>query len=201
MHTVATSITLQGDIYHGEDGDTTAAGSFSPPSQITLTGNDAVSGGNILGRWKRQFSGSSDIQIQAYWDRTDRHAPQYGEIRDTYDVDFLHHIKLPWRQDFLWGLGARVSPGDFIQTIPALDFTPNRQTESIYSGFVQDEIQIVPRKLSFIVGTKIEHNNYTGFEVEPSARLLWTATARQHVFGRLWTRAVSHSLPPGYGFT
>ncbi len=183
------TLTLQGDLYHGDDGERTYVGSFSPPSLVALAGNDQVSGGNVLGRWRRDFAGGSDVQIQAYYDRTNRYAPQYGETRDTFDVDFLHHLKLGRRQDFLWGLGIRVSPSDFIQTVPTLSFAPSRQTDSIYSGFLQDEIQIVPRKLSLTIGSKIEHNNYTGFEFEPSVRALWTQSPRR-TFWAAVTRAV-----------
>ena len=183
------SLTLQGDIYRGEDGDATSLGSFSPPSQISIYGNDAVSGGNVLGRWRRDFSDRSDVQLQAYYDRTNRTAPHYKETRDTFDIDFLHHLILPGRQALLWGVGVRVSPSTFTQVIPTLDFLPHQQTDSIYSGFVQDEIRIVQNKLSLTVGTKLEHNNYTGFEFQPSGRLLWTVTPRQTLWFAV-TRAV-----------
>jgi iron complex outermembrane receptor protein len=183
------TLTLQGDMYSGDDGDRISIGSFSPPSQMDLTGNDEVSGGNILGRWRYAFAGGSDIQVQAYYDRTVRYAPHYGETRNTFDVDFLNHIELGHRQDLLWGLGTRVSPSDFIETVPTLDFEPHHQTDSIYSGFVQDQVQIIQRKLSLTVGTKIEHNDYTGFEVLPSARLLWNPRPRQ-TFWASFTRAV-----------
>ena len=183
------TLTVQGDIYHGDAGDKVTTATFVPPGQLKLEGNDQFSGGNVLARWRREFVGGSDIQLQAYYDRTDRHAPHYGEIRDTFDVDFLHHISLRTRQDILWGVGARVSPSDFIQTIPTLDFIPRHYTDNIYSGFLQDEIQIVRTKLSLTIGTKLEHNRYTGLEVEPTVRLLWTHSPRQSFWGAV-TRAV-----------
>jgi iron complex outermembrane recepter protein len=184
------TFTLQGDVYHGEDGDITSVGSFSPPSQITLAGTDDVSGGNLLGRWRHEFAGGSDVQIQTYYDRTDRRAPQYGETRNTFDVDFLYHEKLGRRQDILWGLGIRISPSHFTETIPGLTFTGSHLiTDSTYSGFVQDEIHIVERKLSLTIGTKLEHNDFNGFDAQPSARLLWTPDDRQTFWGAV-TRAV-----------
>ena len=45
------------------------------------------------------------------------------------------------------------------------------------------------KKLFFTLGTKIEHNDYTGFEAEPSARLKWDLSSRQ----MLWT-AVSRAV-------
>jgi iron complex outermembrane receptor protein len=114
---------------------------------------------------------------------------QYGETRNTFDVDFLYHLKLGSRQIVLWGAGARVSPSHFVQTIPGLNFTANNQTDSIYSGFVQDEIQIVKQKLSLTLGSKFEHNSFDGFDAQPSARLLWTPRPRQ-TFWAAVTRAV-----------
>ena len=180
---------LQGDIYQGEDGEITSVGSFSPPSQVTLAGTDFVSGGNLTGHWRHNFAGGSDLQVQAYYDRTDRHALQYGETRDTFDVDVLYHRKLGQRQDILLGTGARVSPSHFTQTIPGLNFVDNHSTDSIYSGFVQDEIQIVKQKLSLTLGTKLEDNSFNGFDIQPSARLLWTPRPRQ-TFWAAVTRAV-----------
>ena len=180
---------VQGDIYRGEDGEITSVGSFSPVAQVTLAGNDIVSGGNVMGRWQHNFAGGNDFQVQAYYDRTDRQAVHYGETRNTFDVDFLYHLKLGSRQIVLWGAGARVSPSHFVQTIPGLNFTANNQTDSIYSGFVQDEIQIVKQKLSLTLGSKFEHNSFDGFDAQPSARLLWTPRPRQ-TFWAAVTRAV-----------
>jgi len=86
-------------------------------------------------------------------------------------------------------LGARWSASDFIQTVATVDFLPHHQSDNIYSAFVQDEIAIVRNKLSTTIGSKFEHNIYTGWETQPSARLLWTPSARQTVWAAV-TRAV-----------
>jgi iron complex outermembrane receptor protein len=111
-----------------------------------------------------------------------------GETRNTYDIDFIHHLTLP-RQDFIWGLGARWSPSDIIQVVATVDFLPHHQSDNLYSAFVQDEIAIVPSKLWATFGTKFEHNIYTAWEVMPSTRLLWTPSAHQ-TFWAAVTRSV-----------
>jgi iron complex outermembrane receptor protein len=182
------SFTFQGDIYHESAGETTQYALYSPPSQVTVDGNAELTGGNLLGRWKRVLNDRSDFQIQAYFDRTNHFEPEFGETRNTFDVDFLDHLTLPWRQNFLWGLGARVSPANAVQRVPTIDFLPHEQTDQIYSGFAQDEIRLFSR-LTLTLGSKLEHNNYTGIEVQPSARLLWNRTPRQSFWGSV-TRAV-----------
>ena len=183
------SFTLQGDIYDEAAGQSTTFGVYSPPGQTTVDANSELAGGNLLGRWKRVLSEQSDVQIQAYYDRTRHFEPEIGETRNTFDVDFLHHLTLPRQQNFLWGLGARLSPANFVEQFPTIDFLPHHMTDQIYSGFVQDEFFLLKHRISLSLGSKFEHNNYTGFEVQPSARLLWNPTPRQSFWTSI-TRAV-----------
>jgi iron complex outermembrane receptor protein len=183
------TLTLQGDIYSADDGEKVSVGSYSPPFTTNIVGAAEVSGGNLLARWKRVLSGGSDFQLQAYYDRTDRHEASFGESRDTFDIDFLHHLTLPGHQGFLWGLGARLSSGNAAQVTPAILFTPSHLTDKLYTGFVQDEIPIVGDRFYITIGSKFLHNIYTGFEIQPSARLLWTPTGRQTIWAS-FTRAV-----------
>jgi iron complex outermembrane receptor protein len=82
-----------------------------------------------------------------------------------------------------------VSPSNFIQTSQGVNFLPHKQTDSIYSGFVQYEVPIVRDKLTLTAGTKLEHNNFSGFDYQPSVRLLWTPTPHQSFWAAV-TRAV-----------
>jgi iron complex outermembrane recepter protein len=183
------TFTLQGDIYREVSGEATTYALYSPPSQVNAFGNAQLTGGNLLGRWKRVLNAGSDFQIQAYFDRTNHFEPEFGETRDTFDVDFLDHLTLPWQQSFLWGLGLRTSPSNSLQLVPSIIFTPSHRTDKIYSGFAQDEISFFDRRFTLTAGSKLEHNNYTGFEVQPSGRLLWNPAPRQSFWASV-TRAV-----------
>jgi len=147
------------------------------------------SGANVLGRWKRALGGGSDVQVQGYYDRTSQLSPQLDEVRNTFDIDALYHVTAIARNDVLFGAGARWSPDTITQKFATLDFEPHQETDSIYSGFVQDQISIVPNMLSVMLGSKFEHNNYSGFEVQPGARVLWTPTKHQTLW-TAFTRAV-----------
>jgi len=188
------SFTLQGDIYRGESGESSLVASFTPfpvdtGAETAVQGKDYVSGGNLLARWQHTTGEGSDIQIQAYFDRTNRQNFELGETRDTFDIDFVQHARTYGKQELTWGLGARVSPSNFIQTSFGVNFLPASQTDSIYSGFVQYEMPLVRDKLTLTAGTKLEHNNFSGFEYEPSVRLMWTPTEHQSFWGAA-TRAV-----------
>lgn len=183
------TLTIQGDMYKGYDGERVSISFYTPPSVENLDEPHNVAGGNLLGRWRRQIDGDSDFQLQAYYDRTSRLSPQLDEVRNTYDVDFLYHRNLHGRQDILLGAGGRWSPDNITQEFATLNFVPNEETDSIYSWFLQDQISIVPARLSLIVGSKFEHNNYSGFEVQPNVRLLWTPNDHES-FWAAETRAV-----------
>jgi iron complex outermembrane receptor protein len=183
------TLTVQGDLYKGNVGQQVAIVSYSPPGQLNINAKQDVSGGNLLGSWRRELNSTSDVQVQAYYDRTSRLGPQLGETRNTFDVDLIHHFVFKQRNEVIWGLGARWSPSDFIQTVATLNFLPHHEDDNIYSAFVQDQIAILQNKLWLTVGSKFEHNIFTGWESEPSARLLWTPTSHQTIWGAV-TRAV-----------
>jgi iron complex outermembrane receptor protein len=183
------TLTVQGDIYSALSGESFQLATFSPPAEIVAVDKAVASGGNLLARWEHTSGEGSDIQIQTYFDRTSRQDLELGETRDTFDVDFVHHLRTHGRQELTWGLGARVSPSNYIQVAPGVNFLPNKQTLSIYSGFVQYELPLVQDKLTLTAGTKLEHNSFSGFDYQPSIRLLWAPTER-HSFWTAVTRAV-----------
>ena len=175
-------VTAEADVYQGETGGQNTIGRFFPPRQQIVQGGQPVSGGDFIVRWDRTLSASRNFYLEAYFDRTNRKTLQFGETRDTFDVDFVDHIGDLPRQDLIFGGGLRESPSNLVQRYRSVNFTPNQLTDYIYSAFVQDRISILPDRLTATLGTKIEDNNYSGVGVEPSARLLWTATPHRTVW-------------------
>jgi iron complex outermembrane receptor protein len=175
------SVTVQGDIYSGSEGAIIGhIASIDPPVNVNVQRVAELSGGNVLGRWDHNFSSRSDTTLQLYFDRYTRSGPESHEVRNTFDLDFQHHLALGTRQDLIWGAGYRRSADRTVGTIDQGWIPPDR-TLQLFSMFVQDEITLRPDRLFLTVGTKVEHNDFNGFEIEPSARVAWTPTAR-HTF-------------------
>jgi iron complex outermembrane recepter protein len=182
-------LTLQGDYYDGHE-------------NVETGGTGDQSGENLLGRWTRVFSDESDLALQTYIDQTHLADPipsltasgvkftppgfLYDDLT-TIDVDFQHRFPLGARNHVVWGVGFRRTH-DAVIDAPALGFLPNDLRQNLYSAFVQDEIAL-RNNLAFTLGTKLEHNDYTGFEYEPDARLSWTLSPNQ----ALWS-AVSRAV-------
>jgi iron complex outermembrane recepter protein len=169
------TVTFQGDYYGGsEDG---------------LQRDTTLDGQNVLGRWSHVISDESDFRLQFYFDRTWRNIPSsFAEDLKTYDIDFQYRFTLGQHQNFLWGAGYRLMQ-DAVQNSPFLAFLPPDRNLQLFSAFVQDQIALVPDRLVLTLGSKLEHNDYSGFEVQPSGRLLWTPTDGQAVWAAI-SRAV-----------
>jgi iron complex outermembrane recepter protein len=182
-------IRLSGDVYTGTMGDQVSLGWFTPPSRLEMEGSDLVSGGNLLARWERQLGRSTSLRLQGYYDRTVREALRFGEDRSTLDVDLLLHTTLSRRHRLSWGAGARNSRSDATQLFPTLTLVPEDRDQRLGSVFAQDEMAILPDQLFVTVGTKLEHNTYTGWEVQPNLRVLWRADEQESVWASV-TRAV-----------
>lgn len=184
------TFTLQGDIYEGQADEEITATLLTPPFTTTLSENLNLSGGNLLGRWTSQLDDDSDMTWQVYYDRTKRenYLVMMDEIRDTFDIDFQHRSKLNNEHELVWGLGYRFSTDDTSGTSQAF-FNPADRDLHLFSGFLSDEITLEEDTLKLWLGSKFEHNDFTGFEFQPSARLLWTPDDKQSIWTSV-TRAV-----------
>jgi iron complex outermembrane recepter protein len=168
--TTADGVTFQGDIYG---------------SSIDRRNSDptVLSGGNALGKWARRLSDHSNLQVQLYYDRTKRDVPStFGETLDAYDLTLNHRFAPAARQDVVWGLGYRLTSDDMSNSA-FLAFLPPRLTHRLYTGFIQDELTLAANRLFLTLGSKVEHNDYTGYEYQPGVRLAWTPTPEQTVWG------------------
>jgi iron complex outermembrane receptor protein len=181
------SFTVQGDAYAGE------AGQLNPA--ITVIGrpgptgplNENLSGGNLLARWRRSQGQDSDMQLRAYYDYTRRDDPSFLDTLHTFDLDFQKRFTAYTRQEILWGAAYRLTSN---RNKPGLIFAldPEDSSDQLFSGFIQDQIALT-QALRLTVGTKLEHNDFSGFEVQPSIRMAWLPSRNQ----TLWT-AISRAV-------
>ncbi|MGC2638776.1 MAG: TonB-dependent receptor [Acidobacteriaceae bacterium] len=182
------SYRLQGDAYRHGFGERAPATTFNPPANLDLSGDAPLYGGNILWNWTRVQGDGRDMQLGAYYAHTTRSELNFGDIRNTFNVDFVDRFPLP-RQEVSWGGTVRASHGVEAELYPGLTFTPSRRIDQLYQAFAQDEISLVPNRVSLVAGTKVLKTNYTGVLAEPSGRLMYTPTATQ----TLWA-AYTHGL-------
>jgi iron complex outermembrane receptor protein len=169
----APRLTLQGDV-NASSGNFVAEGAeFAPPQFAFVDSAMGVrtSGANLLGRWADTRADGSGARVQAFVDTTWRSQAVIAERRDTADLDF-QRTDTAGRHTWSWGAGYRVSR-DRTTGRHGLSFTPAAFTAKLFSAFAQDQIALVRDRLDLVAGTKIEHNDFAGFEVQPGVRLVW----------------------------
>jgi iron complex outermembrane receptor protein len=166
-------VTVTGSALHTVSGDLVAMGTVTPPYQQLVANTQTDNENNLLARWQRKLGEASDLALQAYYDQSAIRYLNGAEQRQTIDIDFQHRLPLSARQDLVWGLGMRQSR-DQIDSANWVALNPASRTTNLYSAFFQDDITLKPERWRLTLGSKFEHNDYTGYEVEPNARLLWT---------------------------
>jgi iron complex outermembrane receptor protein len=171
-------VMAQGAYYKGEEQEViTGLTSLSPLSFETVTDDTKLEGGNLLLRWSHRIGDWSELVLRGYYDRTEQLRPVLEERRDTFDLDFQHRFRLTEHQEITWGLGYSRTRGE---TDPgfAVVFDPDSRSDALYSGFLQGDVSLLDERLRVQLGSKLEHNDFTGWEVQPSLRLGWQGSER-----------------------
>ncbi|MBZ0255897.1 TonB-dependent receptor [bacterium] len=182
------SFMLQGGMMSGDADNNSLLPSFTPPYQQMLPHTIDSTALFLLSRWQRDFENDSDMALQMYYTWSDTDDILFQEKRHTFDLDFQHRFQLTGRQELIWGLGYRFTTDEIGDSFKAHFFDPDRDLH-LFSAFIQDEITLIEDRLHFTVGSKFEHNDFTGFEIQPNARLAWTPNDR-NTFWAAVSRAV-----------
>lgn len=179
------TISLKGDIYKGIARN---FGIFS--SQI----NDKSStGGNVILGWDSKISKKSKTTLNSYIDYHRFYLPLLRRTAKTFDIDFQHFYNFSNYQQFTWGLGFRQMQDDIeeknsIIGVPPISYSPSWRNDQLFTVFLQDKITI-NEKLFLTIGSKFEKNDFTGFEYQPSTKIVYYPARNQ----TLWS-SVSRSV-------
>jgi len=206
------TLSLLGSYYNGSFNETYTLyhlpGENDPTYSWIQPTTSRDNGGNLMGRWHRTLTYTDSLSLQISYDHYQRRMIVLDESRDTVDLDFQHRFAWGGRNDLIWGAGYRFSH-DNLGATPFISFNAPSKGTNLFSAFLHDEISLVPAKLALILGSRFEHNDYTGLEIQPNGRLIWTPTP-QHTFWGAVSRAVRtpsrgdndivyryRTLPPG----
>lgn len=175
-------LTLEGEAGYTRVSSRTMVYDVVPPYASDVQQIARNTPAHLLGRWLHTLSDSSELTFQSYYD----HAPAEGvlvsEKRETVDLEMEHHLGLGSRNDLIWGLGYRLHADSFTFG-HGFSLSPVSRRSQLFSSFVQDELTLVPERLKFTAGVKLEHNDYSGWEAQPSGRLTWTPGEKHTLWG------------------
>jgi iron complex outermembrane receptor protein len=175
-------LTVEGDIYTAREGELGFAfPSVTSPALVPVSEEINLSGGFIQANWNHIHSARSDSDLQISFIPYRRGDPLEPERRETLYADYHHHIAWGQRQDIVWGLGYSGTT-DSIGGSLTVYFTPTSRGLQTFNSFLQDEIALIPDRLYLTVGTKLEHNDYSGFGLMPSVHATWSPSEQNMVW-------------------
>ena len=174
-------VTLQGDIFANRIGDSLQQPTLLAPFSRLDVVDTTENGGNIRMRWDRNFSNQSSMMLQAYYDRVHNQLAPLTKYAESFDIDFQHRLPLFSQHDVTWGLNYRLYNNKVAESVLTA-FTPAQKTNHNFSAFVRDEIALIPNKLALFLGTRLDHNDFTGLEIQPSGRLMLTPNEHNSIW-------------------
>lgn len=178
------NFTFQGDFYRANIDQEVVLPNVTAPYFAMLNDSAESEGWNLMGHWQHVQSQDSEYNLQVYVDHSDRNESIAHQSSKTFDVDFQHLLTLSQRNTLIWGLGYRYTESAITNAFSGDLDKPVRDDE-LLSLFAQDEIELIGEKLWLTLGVKVEKNDYTDIEIQPSMRLLWSVSEKQ----RLWVSA------------
>jgi iron complex outermembrane receptor protein len=179
--------TLQGDVYKIDGNQIVFPYWLDRSPYLTANyGDYSAGGGNLTGSWQHRFDADSLLSFKTYYDNNRRKEAYYEDTFNTLDLDLQYEFSLGTWNNLTSGLGYRYIDGKFVGNYQVS--IPD-QDQNLYSAFFQDQIKLIDRRLWLTLGTKYEHNENTGSEWQPSARLLWKPDEEQSIWAAV-ARAV-----------
>jgi iron complex outermembrane receptor protein len=150
--------------------------------------NQTADGENVNFVYEHNFDTDNQLTFQSYYDRftrdTDPALQLANLIVQTADFQIRHSLPLhllPIKQELIYGAEYRLV-NEQLGTTHLLNWDTYHRENQTLSLFAQTDLHLIDNVLTLTVGTKYDHNGYTGNEVQPSARLLWKIDSRNSLW-------------------
>lgn len=183
------TLSVSASLYTGREGELgLTLPAITSPSRVALPEEIDLDGGFLQASWNHNYANGSDSSLEVSDTHYLRDDPLEAESRSTFYFDYKYHFEWGDRQDFVTGAGYSFTTDQFGSSL-TVGFDPASKSLQLFDAFVQDEIAVVPDRFYLTLGTKLEHNDYTGFEFMPTARAAWLPGKHQ-MFWAAISRAV-----------
>jgi iron complex outermembrane receptor protein len=179
---------LDGGLFYGEFGDTVSMPIFAPPHLLNLGTQSEARGAYISGQWTHAVSPGSSFETRAFYHHSHFEDLRLTETRNVIDIDAQHTFALTPQYTLVWGGGIRHSWDEIVNS-DLIGFADTEEAHTIYNAFGQITAGLMDYRLLVTAGSKWEHNEYTGAEIQPTLRALWRFNERHKIWSAV-SRAV-----------
>ncbi|MGE0084625.1 MAG: TonB-dependent receptor plug domain-containing protein [Desulfococcaceae bacterium] len=178
----ADHLRLQGEVHTGRfDNDMYIVENNTSAGPVRISDVSRASGGHMLAQWEHRFSETSDTVMQFWYDWYDKDFEGSNVRADTLDADMQFRTEPLSGHNLVWGTNLRYIRDRFGE---GYDISVEPAQENLFTGsfFVQDRMQMIPDRVMLSLGVRCEYNDYTGWETQPSARILWFVKERHSLW-------------------
>ncbi len=179
-------LSVQGDYFRGRSRNVDFSHYPAP------TDDETYHGANVIAHWTHQLD-NGEWQLKGYYDTYQRDMIAVKLQTQVFNLEAQHRFHPTPDQDVVWGgswrhYRSQADNRDHFKLLPA-DFN-----EDLLSVFVQDEITL-NEAWHLTLGSKFEYAESTGWQSQPSARLLWTISDKRS----LWAAVSRAARIPDWG--
>ncbi|SFM78195.1 TonB-dependent receptor plug domain-containing protein [Thermodesulforhabdus norvegica] len=186
------SIMFQGQVQHWKGDHLEITQNLAGPAfscHICHSSTKVYDSVYFSGQWRRENSTGNAHQIRAFVQYEKSTGSAVMDWNNTvFDVEYQRELRWKERHWWTWGAGFRFYRTD-TKGIHGYRLDPEANEWVILNAFLQDELALIPDKLTFVVGTKAEYHENVGIDLQPTGRLMWKINDKN----RLWA-AVSRAI-------
>ncbi|MDB1126247.1 TonB-dependent receptor plug domain-containing protein [Vibrio algarum] len=173
------SLILQADYTQVDNGQTVSLSDLTTFETYKLESASTRDDLKVMTRLEHRLGDYSTQMLQASYLRLSADTAYHNEEFAVLDVDYqmntiFNDVKVDWGLNYR---NTQINSDDTGYVMMTEDIDSITQ----YGAFAQVQFDLIPSELNFSLGNRSEHNDFTGWEHQPIARLMWKP-AQKHVF-------------------
>ncbi len=143
-------------------------------------------GGDVQAQYAHDLGSAGHVEAKAYYDTVSRRITN-EEDSHTLDLALQHNFDLTSNLGMIWGAEYRYWTTHTGDPIGPIGYDPNDTDFHLGDAFLQLQLDVLDDHVALIAGTKLGGNNWSGFEYQPSGRIvvkpveghtIWAAVSR-----------------------
>lgn len=151
--------------------------SFDPPYGTLAKDSTSASEWSLTADWRHQQSDHSESSIQFAYTGMDRAGLDVSSRTSVLDLGYQSTVDSAGGSRLLWGVGGR-RYADQVPPHQLYSMQDENHEDMVWSAFAHYEKQL-GAKTRLALGSTVEHNQYTGWEFQPSISVLTNASSRE----------------------
>lgn len=145
-------------------------------------------GGDVQAQYAHDLGARGHVEAKAYYDIVSRRMTNEEESH-TLDLALQHDFEITPNLGMIWGAEYRYWTSHTGDPIGPIGYQPNDTDFHLGDAFVQLQLDVLDDHVALIAGTKVGGNNWSGFEYQPSGRIV-VKPVEGHTFWAAVSRAV-----------